>query len=33
VQVANGSIGNARLDALQVVRSADVLFASGFDPP
>ena len=33
VQVTNGSIGNARLDALQVVRSADVLFASGFDPP
>ena len=33
VQVANGSIGNARLDAVEVRRSADVVFASGFDPP
>lgn len=32
VQVANGSVGNARLDAIQVRRSADVVFASGFDP-
>ena len=33
VQVANGSVGNARLDAIEVRRSADVIFAAGFDPP
>lgn len=32
IQVSNGSVGNARLDALKIVRSVDSIFASGFDP-
>ena len=33
VQVGNGSVGNARLDALQIVRSPDSIFAAGFEGP
>ncbi|MEZ5463177.1 malectin domain-containing carbohydrate-binding protein [Dokdonella sp.] len=32
IQFSNGSVGSARVDAVHVVLSDDVLFASGFDP-
>ncbi len=32
VQVSNGSIGNARLDALHIRRSFEAIFADGFEP-
>ena len=31
IHVGNGSIGNARLDALQIVRTPDLIFAAGFE--
>jgi poly(3-hydroxybutyrate) depolymerase len=33
IGVSNGSIGNARVDAVHIVLSADRIFASGFDSP
>ncbi|MGB0135305.1 malectin domain-containing carbohydrate-binding protein [Dokdonella sp.] len=32
VQFSNGSVGSARIDAVHVILSGDLLFASGFDP-
>jgi len=33
IEVSNGSIGNARVDAVRVVLSADRIFISGFESP
>jgi hypothetical protein len=33
IGVSNGSIGNARVDAVRIVLSADRIFASGFESP